>query len=156
PSSSITLQTRFASAGLTVGTRLMARDTVAVETLARFAISRMSISPVQKRRPDSSTANVIPSVRQGGKADQSWPAEFIHLLPPGVVIERVAQRNIEILYVRMSGCNGSLTWAFIRSGKTFAMSLLEGGQRRQNYRFCFEVSGTKQTESDRDTEHTIP
>jgi len=35
------LQTRCANCGLTEGMRLMARDTVAVDTLARFAISRM-------------------------------------------------------------------------------------------------------------------
>src|ERR1700736_1380563 len=122
----------------------MARDTVAVETLARFAISRMSISLVQKRRPDSSTANVIPSVRQGGKADQSWPAEFIHLLPPGVVIERVAQRNIEILYLRMRvGTEPYLGIYQIRENVCYEPS--RGGQRCRNYRFCFEVSGTKQT-----------
>src|SRR5690242_20710419 len=40
----MTFQTRFTSWGSTVGTRLMARDTVAVDTLARLAISRMSIS----------------------------------------------------------------------------------------------------------------
>src|SRR5438067_8645117 len=33
------LQTRWASLGLTVGTRLMARDTVAVDTRARLATS---------------------------------------------------------------------------------------------------------------------
>jgi hypothetical protein len=35
-------QTRFASAGFTVGMRLMARETVAVETLARLATWWMS------------------------------------------------------------------------------------------------------------------
>src|SRR5690349_25162131 len=39
----MTFQTRFTSWGSTVGTRLMARDTVAVDTLARLAISRISI-----------------------------------------------------------------------------------------------------------------
>src|SRR4029077_873642 len=43
----MTFHTRLASCGLTVGIRLMVRDTVAVETRARFAISRMSIRRVK-------------------------------------------------------------------------------------------------------------
>jgi hypothetical protein len=43
PSSSTTFQTRLESSGSTLGTRLIARETVAVETFARRAISRMSI-----------------------------------------------------------------------------------------------------------------
>src|SRR6266702_2181430 len=42
--SSTTFSTRLASAGSTVGTPLIVRDTVAVDTLARLAISRMSIA----------------------------------------------------------------------------------------------------------------
>lgn len=42
-------QTRLANCGLTVGTRLIVRDTVAVDTLARFAISRMSIAIYQPK-----------------------------------------------------------------------------------------------------------
>src|SRR5271163_635719 len=38
-------QTRLASSGPTVGTRLMVRDTVAIETLARRATSRISSFP---------------------------------------------------------------------------------------------------------------
>src|SRR5580698_1864654 len=41
--SSTTLITRLASAGSTVGTRLIVRDTVAVDTFALLAISRMSM-----------------------------------------------------------------------------------------------------------------
>src|SRR5580692_1650328 len=41
--SSTTFITRFASTGSTVGTRLIVRDTVAVDTFARLAISRMSM-----------------------------------------------------------------------------------------------------------------
>ena len=39
----LTFQTRFARRGSTVGTRLTVRETVAVDTLARLAISRMFI-----------------------------------------------------------------------------------------------------------------
>src|SRR5260370_15111926 len=38
------LQRRLANCAVTVGKRLIVRDTVAVDTLARFAISRMSIA----------------------------------------------------------------------------------------------------------------
>src|ERR1700722_4349958 len=41
--SSTTFITRLASAGSTVGTRLIVRDTVAVDTFALLAISRMSM-----------------------------------------------------------------------------------------------------------------
>src|SRR5208283_4223516 len=43
PDSSITFHTRFATRGSTVGKRLIVRETVAVDTLARLAISRMII-----------------------------------------------------------------------------------------------------------------
>jgi len=46
----MTFQTRLASWGLTVGIRLIARDTVAVETRARLAISRMSIDVTKSPR----------------------------------------------------------------------------------------------------------
>jgi len=55
PESSITFQTRFARRGSTVGMRLNVRETVAVDTLARLAISRMFIE----------TASTLPK-RGGG------------------------------------------------------------------------------------------
>jgi hypothetical protein len=43
PTSSISFHTRLAREGFAVGTRLMVRETVAIETLARLAISRRLI-----------------------------------------------------------------------------------------------------------------
>src|SRR6185437_8972846 len=54
----IIFQTLLARLGLTVGTRLMARETVAVETLARFAISLISMV-VNKLRDKGSRAMAI-------------------------------------------------------------------------------------------------
>src|SRR5271170_6349873 len=63
-------QTRFASCASTVTTWLTVRDTVAVETLARLATSRMSTSPLPPsgkfvthsiRYPKSLTNQVLPS-----------------------------------------------------------------------------------------------
>ena len=52
----LTFQTRFARRGSTVGMRLTVRETVAVDTLARLAISRMLIdaaSTVPKRAEEA-------------------------------------------------------------------------------------------------------
>src|ERR1700737_2036909 len=53
----MTFKTRFASCGWTLGSWLMVRDTVAVETRARFAISRMFI-----------VAGSFPGLAQGSPA----------------------------------------------------------------------------------------
>ena len=48
-----TFQTRRDNCGSTVGTRLIARDAVAVETFARLAISRRSILHLSGRNGES-------------------------------------------------------------------------------------------------------
>jgi len=73
PSSSTTFHTRLASWGSTVGTRLMARDTVAVETLARFAISRISIGAGTDRFGRHLTTNWVHDFRPAQKTGEPHP-----------------------------------------------------------------------------------
>src|SRR5690348_2356899 len=76
----MTFQTRFTSWGSTVGTRLMARDTVAVDTLARLAISRISIG-FQWALPCGS-ASILRTIYAASQSfSPHWRARRLCLLP---------------------------------------------------------------------------
>ncbi len=75
----MTFHTRFASRGSTVDTRLMVRETVAVETFARSAISRMFMTALVGRLSSSPSA----SGSRRSTLDQSVAIPF-RFLPGGL------------------------------------------------------------------------
>src|SRR5215831_18209969 len=71
----MTFQTRRANTGSTVGIRLIARETVAVETRARRAISRISICPRESDAPsyhDVSTRLLKINNREPKEVGRGW------------------------------------------------------------------------------------